>query len=230
MASLFTQACNYVKSPELITFQRIKKPVQIVSGLLLIALILGITGGIISGILIKTNLIPSPGPSLLEHTNMPRLQFLFAAVIMAPIVEEAIFRWQLKRFTGGIVFVAFMCGVVISALLKTRWGFLCSIPIFITLFVVYRFTLADSITRKFQFWKSVFPWHFHFTAICFALVHLANFEKGISLLPFGLLYTLPQFLLALLLGYTRMNYGLKYSIVLHSLYNLSFAILLLTKH
>lgn len=230
MASLFTQACNYVKSPELITVQKFKKPFSLLSGLLLIALLLGIAGGSISGILIKTNLIPGPGPSLLESKNMPRLQFLFAAVIMAPIVEEAIFRWQLKRFTGGIAFIAFMGGVVISALLKTKWGFLCSPPIFIILFFIYRFTLAGSITRKFQFWKSVFPWHFHFTAICFALVHLANFEKGISLLPLGLLYTLPQFLLGILLGFTRMNYGLKYSIALHSLYNLSFAILLFSKY
>lgn len=229
MDSLFKQVLSYLRSPALLAVQPNKQPLTLLPGLLLIALLLGVSAGSITGILVKTNLIPSPGPSLLDTKYMSRTAFIFAAVIVAPIMEELIFRWQLKRFTGLIAFVAFMAGLIISALLKTHWGFLFSLPVFIILFLSYRFTLAGSILRKFQCWKTIFPYHFYFTATCFALVHLANFEKGISLLPLGLLYTLPQFLLGLLLGFTRMNYGLKYSIALHSLYNLSFAILLFSK-
>jgi membrane protease YdiL (CAAX protease family) len=228
MIELLRDIKAYLNLPHLVSIpRRADRPWLLLFRLALIALVAGISGGMLSGLLVQSGLIPSPGPSVLDKQNISQTAFFFGAVVMAPLIEESIFRAQLRRFSASLLFISFMFGVVLMAITKTDWAFLLTPFIFILLFTVYRFTLAGSITRKFRFWTRLFPWYFHFTAICFALVHLGNFEKGVSLLPLGILYTLPQLAIGLVLGYARMNYGLKYSIALHALYNLSLMSLLL---
>lgn len=219
----------YLSSPYLSRIpKKAERPVAVLFNLAAICVFTGIAAGMFSTGLVKAGLIPDPGPNVLDDNKISKAAFYLGAVFFAPLLEESIFRAQLRRFSGSLVFIAFICGAILTAFTDTFWAFLISIPIFIILFVTYRFTLAGSVSRKYQFWERVFPWYFHFTAICFALVHLSNFEKGISLLPFGILYTLPQLAIGLILGYARMNYGLKYSMALHALYNLSLMALLLS--
>ncbi|MET1056446.1 MAG: CPBP family glutamic-type intramembrane protease [Pedobacter sp.] len=203
-----------------------KEPLLTMAKLTIVCLLVGYLAGSFSQMLIHQKLIPDPGPTILDYNDVSWFHFFMGAVLLAPILEELIFRAQLKRFSGMLLFVSLIFGALLSAIVKTYWALLISPLIFGILFITYRFTLAGSVTRKFRFWKRVFPWHFHLTAVCFALLHLANFEKGIALLPLGLLYTLPQLSIGLMLGFTRMIYGLKYSIILHSLYNLFFVIVL----
>jgi membrane protease YdiL (CAAX protease family) len=207
----------------------LKNPLYTLFSLTVICLIAGATAGFFSEMLVQQQLIPDPGPSVLDHKDVPQFQFFIGAVFVAPVLEEWIFRAQLKRFSATLLFIAFMFGLLLSAVVKTNWAFLISPIIFGILFLVYRLTIAGSVTRKFVFWRKIFPWHFHLTAICFALVHLGNFEKGIALLPLGIVYTLPQLAIGLVLGYARMFYGLKYSMALHSLYNLFFVVILFLK-
>jgi len=204
-------------------------PVPVLLRLTFICVLAGCAAGYISEMLVRYQLIPDPGPSILDHRDVSQFQFFMGAVFIAPVIEEWIFRAQLKRFSATLLFMTLILGLICSAVAKTYWAFLISPVIFGIVFILYRFTIAGSVTRKFMFWKRIFPWHFHVTAICFALVHLANFEKGIALLPLGILYTLPQLAIGLVLGFTRMSYGLKYSIALHSLYNLFFITLLFIK-
>lgn len=230
MFNLLRDISGYLNRPYLNNLpQRTEKPFLLLLKLTAICVCAGIAGGTLSGILIHAGWIPDPGPNVLDEDKISRTAFFFAAVLLAPLLEELVFRAQLRRFSGSILFFSFICGALLSSLLKTSWAFLISPFIFFILFMIYRFTLAGSVSRKYQFWADLFPWHFHFTAVCFALVHLSNFEKGISLLPFGLLYTLPQLIIGLVLGYTRMNYGLRYSMALHSLYNLSLTLLMLAQ-
>ena len=220
----------YLSSPYLSKIpKKAERPVAMLFNLAAICVFTGIVAGMFSGILVKAGLIPDPGPGVLDDNKISKTAFYLGAVFFAPLLEESIFRAQLRRFSGSLIFIAFICGAVLTAFTNTFWAFLISPPIFVILFVAYRYTLAGSVSRKYQFWERVFPWYFHFTAICFALVHLSNFEKGISLLPFGILYTLPQLAIGLILGYARMNYGLKYSMALHALYNLSLMVLLLSR-
>lgn len=220
----------YLSSPYLSRIpKKAERPVAVLFNLAAICVFTGIVAGMFSTGLVKAGLIPDPGPNVLDDDKISKAAFYLGAVFFAPLLEESIFRAQLRRFSGSLVFIAFICGAVLTAFTDTFWAFLISIPIFVILFVTYRFTLAGSVSRKYQFWERAFPWYFHFTAICFALVHLSNFEKGISLLPFGILYTLPQLAIGLILGYARMNYGLKYSMALHALYNLSLMALLLSQ-
>jgi len=227
MTSIFIMFFRYSKWPRLYAIPgRFKNPLLILAKLTVICVSMGYMGGYLSRMLIRLKLIPDPGPTILDYNDVSQFQFFIGAVIFAPMLEELIFRAQLKRFSGMLLFISLIFGVLLSVIVKTYWAFLISPLIFGILFMVYRFTVAGSISRKFKFWERLFPWHFHLTAVCFALLHLANYERGIALLPFGLLYTLPQLAIGLVLGCTRMIYGLKFSIALHSLYNLFFVAIL----
>ncbi|QNK62893.1 CPBP family intramembrane metalloprotease [Pedobacter sp. PAMC26386] len=230
MLDLVNDLTAYLKNPYLTSIpKKVDRPFVLLLKLAFICLVAGIAAGFFLGLLIHLKLIPDPGPSKLDKKTMSGIMLFTMAVIWAPVSEELLFRAQLRRFTGSLLFIAFVSGVLLSVLIKTDWGYLISPFVFIILYLIYRFNLSQSVTLKFLFWERIFPWHFHLTAICFALVHLSNYEKGVSLLPLGLLYTLPQLAVALVLGYTRMNYGLKYSFALHAMYNF-FPVLLFLYH
>ncbi|KIO77065.1 hypothetical protein TH53_11405 [Pedobacter lusitanus] len=230
MVDLLDDLINYLKYPYLARIpKKVDRPLILLLKLALICSIAGISCGILMGVLIHLKLIPDPGPTVLDKKTMAKSILFIIAVIWAPLSEELLFRAQLRRFTGSLLFISFIGGVFLSAVIKTDWAFVVSPFIFIILYLIYRYHLARSITLKFEFWERIFPWHFHLTAICFALVHLSNFENGINLLPFGILYTLPQLAVALVLGYARMNYGLKYSFALHAMYNFLPIILFISK-
>jgi len=230
MFELIKDINSYLSNPFLTRIpDQVERPFLLLFRLTLICVFASLTALMLLTLLIQYRLIPEPGPHAINRSNLSKPMFLFRAVLLAPLLEELIFRAQLRRFSGGIFFISFIIGAFLSLVFKTYWTFLVSPVIFILLFIIYRFTLASSITKKYQFWRGIFPWYFHVTALCFALIHLSNFEKGISLLPLGLLYTLPQLCTGLVLGYARMNYGLKYSIALHALFNLLPTLLLFTK-
>jgi len=220
MGVLLRNILFYLNHPRLVRIpDKPENPAVLLLRLTLICLVAGIISGVFSGLLTGTGLIPGPGPSVPDTNAMPKIMLVLGPLILAPVAEEIIFRAQLRRISASILFIALIAGTVLSGLTATKWGYLISPFVFMVLYMVYRFTVTASLTRKYRFWHYIFPLHFHLTAVCFALIHLVNFEKGIHLLPLGILYTLPQLSTGLILGYTRMNYGLKYAIVLHALYN-----------
>lgn len=202
------------------------RPVLLIARLTLICLAAATGARLLGDLLVSRQLIAAPGPSFLEQPQVSLPEFMLGAVLIAPLTEELVFRAQLRRFSASLFFIAFIFGLLLSALTGTRWALLISPVLFVLFFSIYRLTLGYSLTSKFTFWRRLFPLHFYLTAVCFALVHLGNFEKGISLLPLGLFYTLPQLAIGLVLGYTRMNYGFRYAVYLHSIYNLVLAAVL----
>jgi hypothetical protein len=230
MVALLKDIIAYLNHPRLVSIpEKVEKPGLLLFRLSLICLVTGIVSGVAGSLLTGSGLIPGPGPSVTDRITMPEFMLVLGPLLLAPLAEEMIFRWQLRRISLSILFIAFITGTVVSGLTGTTWGYLISPLAFTVLYLIYRFMVTVSLTRKYRFWRSIFPLHFHLTAVCFALVHLANFEKGVNLLPFGILYTLPQLSTGLVLGYTRMNYGLKYAMAVHALYNLLPALLLISR-
>jgi membrane protease YdiL (CAAX protease family) len=70
-----------------------------------------------------------------------------------------------------------------------------------------------------------FAWLYYGVTAIFAAAHMTNFVQGMSwaVLPF----TLPQFVVGLMLGHLRVRYGLWASVLLHALHNSLFVMLLL---
>ena len=147
---------------------------------------------------------------------------ILGVVVAAPVLEEIVFRsWLsghpgpiialLSIVTGGIGFgIAHISAPIVGVLLVVA-GLLGAIIALVLL-----------RNRPPMGWfAAIFPGIFWFSAIAFALVHIANFDpeeaggSWLVLLPL----VLPQFILGALLGYVRVKIGLWSAIVLHSLHN-----------
>lgn len=148
--------------------------------------------------------------------------FLFV-VLIGPFVEEVLFRLPLRLEKSGI---ALSVSIVIYHLMVEHFfAFEFNNPysygkvaIALIAFLLVRKVFPDSwlvmIKRKYSV-------YFYFVAVAFALVHLTNFTPyNSSVLLFYPLFTLPQFLMGLSIGFVRMEYGFFYGFALHSLINL----------
>ncbi|NNK89380.1 MAG: CPBP family intramembrane metalloprotease, partial [Saprospiraceae bacterium] len=74
----------------------------------------------------------------------------------------------------------------------------------------------DKLQSTFQ---RYFPWVFYYSVVIFAFLHVYNFELSSEQWFLGPLLVIPQFILALLLGYVRIRNNIWSSIYLHALNN-----------
>lgn len=151
-------------------------------------------------------------------------QYTFLIIVLiGPFFEEILFRLPLKLEKLGI---ALSTSIIIYRLLVERFfAFEFNNPysygnvaIAIIAFLLVLKFFPDSwlimIKRKYSY-------YFYFVAIAFALAHVSNFAPyNSSVLLFYPLFTLPQFLMGLSIGFVRMEYGFFYGVALHSLINL----------
>lgn len=182
--------------------------------------------GIFMGALFATTgvVVPEPSREFAEVMNRPN--FIFIAAVMAPLIEELLFRaWLGKR--GGVLWVAplLLVGLAVITLsnaqplsLGIRSALMILVAGSFTLYIRRYLSLRrdEAILNAAQ--ARVFPFAFWGTSIAFGLMHLANYEGGTMglLLP---LIILPQFMVGVILGYIRMRFGLLAAIGFHGAYN-----------
>jgi len=148
-------------------------------------------------------------------------------LIGAPLGEELAFRGWLSGKPGHVdaLIVAIATGLAVTATPETA-------PPWVPLALIVAGVLVGAylLWRKrgrppMPFFARHFRWFYFGSALAFASVHLANFTEGNALILLPL--TLPQFLLGLILGYARVNFGLWASVLLHMAHNSLFVGLLL---
>ena len=154
-------------------------------------------------------------------------QLVLYGIVLAPLIEEALFRSWLGRpravlaglpLVASLVAVMFalghagsgMVGVVVAAAL----GFV-SVAAAMRAFSVSPETAAAARER-------LFPAAFWGSAVAFALLHVTNFTDDTLGWPWLALAVLPQGLVGLVLGYVRMRFGLVPAIFYHASYNALF--------
>jgi membrane protease YdiL (CAAX protease family) len=202
--------------------------------LLLMALLIGLAA-------LATALGMEMPEHLLDQMEFTPLLLAFL-LVGAPLGEELLFRGWLSGRLGhvlGVIVLALVTfiatgfyasqiivpeGPEVSHLLEaTFWSFaygiLTALPI--ALLPVY-FLRKRPAMRWFQ---HHFRWFYFGSTLAFASIHLANFTEGNALILLPL--TLPQFLLGLILGYARVQFGLWASMLLHVVHNSLFVGLLL---
>lgn len=142
------------------------------------------------------------------------------AIFWAPLVEELLFRYGLRRprqalwvipamvppLLWGIQgwTIAWVAVVIGLACLPLRQGRI-------------KRTNWKMDWRRYYHWR--FPWVFHLSALIFAGVHLNNFrllDTAYWLLP---LLVLPQWSAGLVVGWMRVRRGIGAAILLHGLFN-----------
>ena len=168
---------------------------------------------------------------LMQNNNRVHGKFLLILFVV-PFVEEILFRLPLRLEKIGI-------GLSFSII---TYRLLVEHSLMFDLYDPYAYAkialaiIPCLLTVRFfpDSWlvaiKKRYSYYFYFIAATFALVHVTNFAPyNNSVLLFYPLFTLPQFLMALVIGYVRMEYGFFYGVALHSLINLP-AILISLAH
>lgn len=155
-----------------------------------------------------------------HRLNLDNIPWL-TALLWAPVVEELVFRYGLRRLkhlwwllplgvaamfsgpgmTGGLYLAAFLL--------------LCWLP--------YGWTWPTARRPLPWPWRQgyamYFPWVFHLSSLAFSAVHLYNFNLGQTPLWLLPLLVLPQWVTGMVLGWLRVRRGIGASILLHAVFN-----------
>jgi membrane protease YdiL (CAAX protease family) len=145
--------------------------------------------------------------------------WLAIIIVGAPIAEELVFRSWLSGRPGHIAaIVALLVGVALPVLSGPQAHPILLLGGF-ALAVIVAIGLLFWLRRHppFPFFSRHFAWFYAASALLFASVHLANYSQSAS--PVLLLLVVPQLIAGLILGYTRITYGLWSDILLHMLHN-----------
>ena len=153
----------------------------------------------------------------LDIYNMPWLQ----ALIWAPIVEELVFRYSLRRLTQAWWLAPMAVGAMI---LGPKWPGILLAGAAVALCWLPMLAGGTPGQRPLPWrwrlrYRRLFPWVFHAACLTFAAVHLYNFNlhhTPLWLLP---LLVLPQWLTGMVLAWLRMKRGIGASMLLHGLFN-----------
>ena len=125
----------------------------------------------------------------------PELIFFFA-VIIAPFLEEIMFRLVLK--------------------FRSNFLILWPLQLLILLQVSNKINLLKTIRN---FWNKFYVWIFYLITIAFGLIHILNFKPSINIYLLAPVLVAPQILIGISLGYLRIRFGLIWSILFHAFYN-----------
>jgi membrane protease YdiL (CAAX protease family) len=146
-------------------------------------------------------------------------------VVAAPLGEEALFRGWLSGRPGHILAVlALLAGGAALFLAGSSIVKLAGVGLGVAVAAAVLFLLRGR--PALPWFQRHFAWFFYGSALLFASVHLTNFA-GAGASPALLPLVLPQFVLALILGYLRVNRGLLTGAAMHMLHNALFAGLML---
>lgn len=162
------------------------------------------------------------------HVFSTPYQALFSLVVLAPIIEEGIFRLSLRLSPFNFSSMIGLIGMYLFLPILSSWFQLNTYILLAVTFCMLFISTLVLVTRQasvlewlYPRFKKYFRWIYYFSSISFGFIHLSNFDN-ITLSHFLLipLLTLPQLCSGLFFGYARMRYGIGYSIGLHALNNL----------
>jgi len=150
---------------------------------------------------------------LLHAGSIPWVQVL----LWAPVVEELLFRYGLRRIGQAACLAPVMLCVL---LLGMQWfsGVLLLIGLWVMVVQAQRGDAALSWRWR-RCYQRQFGWVFYASTTLFALMHLYNFKLQQTPVWLWPLLVLPQWCTGLVLGWLRVRHGIGASILLHALFN-----------
>lgn len=210
---------QYLKYPRLPQQLADKKAVwKELLWLLILDLAFALVITIIYYTLLKFQLIVKYEDSDLFKYGFPVAMLL--GVVVAPLAEELVFRWQLRKPKVSIWFVGISAALITGSFLKNdNVLFAIYIAFFIATLTVTILTDKLKRLKAVHVFRNYYVFLFYYTAIIFGYVHMSNI-KGLTLSdPSFILYIGSQIFGGLTMGYIRVKYGLKYSMLLHAVFN-----------
>lgn len=171
-------------------------------------------------------------PVNVQSANMAErfspLVFLLIGGFILPLVEEIAFRLSLiyKSIYFSLSSTALIYYFLTKAIYHTKISavdetfvtrVLVSLLIGFILFAIQNLKPVEKLLTA--FWDRHFRYIFYTTCLVFAWIHISKYELillNILLLP---ILTLPQLMSAIIYGYTRVLFGFRYPLILHSVMN-----------
>ncbi len=162
-----------------------------------------------------------------SYTFSP-LMLVLVAVILLPLLEEIAFRLSLRfkpiyLSLTAAVFAYYITtkGVYSTNLSNVTDHFTIRILVAgLILISSYSIVSMPKVRHYLEgFWKANFRWVFYSLCLCFALVHLFNYDQTLWLILLFPLIILSKLIGALCYGFIRIQYGFIYSIGLHFCWN-----------
>lgn len=150
-----------------------------------------------------------------DPENLPWL----LALVWAPLVEEMLFRYGLRRPVLALWLVPFF---VLALWLGV--GVAQSMMFLVAALLIYRLTRQGRVPSQqwlpwLRLYRNWFGWIFHLSVAAFAALHIFNFSiTSIAWWMYPIL-VLPQWFTGLVLAWIRVNRGIGAAIILHALFN-----------
>ncbi|MCL9983450.1 MAG: CPBP family glutamic-type intramembrane protease [Erythrobacter sp.] len=151
---------------------------------------------------------------------------LFGYLLLAPVLEELVYRGWLTGRVAALRFAAFgfAAQAMLFATLFLDAGLAMPVALGAVALVLAGLVQWSATRERDTAVPEWFTRHFHWfvwgSTLLFGLVHLGNYEALSS--PWGVLVVLPQTIGGLLLAYTRTRLGLRAAMLHHAAYNALF--------
>jgi uncharacterized protein len=139
-------------------------------------------------------------------------------VMIAPILEEIIFRYGLRYSKTIIACLTWLPVYYIIKYTVSESNLTMAIGLSLLSIPVIRFAIKPFDVQLEKLWIRGFPFLFHVFAITFGLVHLSNYSN-INNYFLAIPLVSSQIVSGNVLGFIRMKFGLIYSMGLHSVWN-----------
>jgi len=153
------------------------------------------------------------------------LKFKLYVIFIGPVLEEIYFRLLLRINKKNLIIFSINNLFVIAFFIYNKYYFIAGILVFINILMLF---LLRFITLKVvkSFLENNFNYYFYISAVLFGILHIFNFNVlSIQVILLAIILTSKQITGGVFLGYIRLKYGLKYSILFHSLVNLIVVVL-----
>jgi membrane protease YdiL (CAAX protease family) len=181
---------------------------------------------IVTGLLLQGMGLSRPDVSEDFAEMMNSAYFFFGAVILAPFIEEVLFRSWLGSVWGVLLVLPLLLWAVALILFlydkaleqSIELAIIIGISLLIGAYCVQYCRTASKDGHHEAALQRVFPFIFWVIAIGFGALHLTNYqESGLGVLAF--LVIIPQIFMGAVLGFLRMRFGLLCAIGFHAIYN-----------
>jgi len=173
-----------------------------------------------------------PTNYLLTETKTQGIWYLFlVSNIISPIIEEIRHRVCLRYSSLNFSLMLgawfyFIFGYIYKGNERFFWEnnfftYRISVSFFLIILLYKLLGRYGKINIRLKnLWINYKKSIFYFFIISFGFIHITNFPINTNTLIMTPIITLPQTFLGLMLGYTRLKYGIIYSILMHTLFNL----------
>ncbi|MEQ6124168.1 CPBP family glutamic-type intramembrane protease [Pseudotenacibaculum sp. MALMAid0570] len=150
---------------------------------------------IIIGIIYSSGLIENDYHAFDDLKELSNYKIFLIVAVMAPLIEEAIFRAPLVLFKSPLK-------LYMKPIPFSNWK------------IVF-----PTINIRFLENPKVFRIAFYLFSIAFGFIHLFNYQLDTFIILFSPILISPQLVLGLVFGFIRVRLGLPWAILIHSAYN-----------